>query len=318
MLEDGRPRFEPNYADPVADGECVIRLSLGGICATDLELVAGYMDYRGVLGHEWVGVVETSPDPQWIGQRVVGDINCPCLVCPTCLDGRPNHCPNRTVFGILGRDGAFSDRFRLPVHCLHRVPDEVADEAAVFVEPLAAACRILQQIQVQPSDRVLVLGVGRLGQLCARVLALTGAQVFACSRNPARLGMLPSEISPVDAQDLASARFDIVVDCTGSHAGLEQATAAVRPGGTIVLKTTVHGGTAPNPNPWVVDEITVVGSRCGPFPEALACLRDGRVDPTALITGRFPIEEGVAALKAAAEREHVKVLIDPVLESSDA
>jgi alcohol dehydrogenase len=316
VLEEGGPRFEPNYPDPSPDGEALIRLSIGGICATDLELVAGYMDFEGVLGHEWVGVVEASPDPDWIGARVVGDINCPCRRCATCIAGRSNHCPHRSVLGILGRDGVFADQLRLPLDCLHRVPDAVTDEAAVFVEPLAAACRILQQIAVRATDRVLVLGVGRLGQLCARVLALTGAEVYASSRNPARLAMLPNNIEPLGERGWGAERFDIVVDCTGSVAGLELATGAVRPGGTIVLKTTVHEGKAPNPTPWVVDEITVVGSRCGPFPEALEYLEEGLVDPTPLITARFPLESGVLALATAAEREHVKVLLDPSLEES--
>lgn len=290
-------------------GEASVRLLTGGICATDLEITKGYMGFEGVLGHEWVGLVEAAPDPIWLGRRVVGDINCPCGSCPTCRDGRPTHCPNRTVLGIAGRDGAFSERFSLPLGNLHAVPDEVSDDAAVFVEPLAAACEILEQVHVRPSHTVLVIGVGRLGQLCARVLALTGARVDALSRNPQRLTLLPAGIGRFsDGSGLGG--YDIVVDCTGSPMGLQLATAKVRPRGTIVLKTTVHDPCPQPVTPWVIAEVRLVGSRCGPFEPALRLLASGAVDPTPLITGRFPLERGVEALAAAASREHVKVLLN--------
>ncbi len=293
----------------VRPGEATLRLVSGGVCATDLEIVRGYMGFDGVMGHEWVGVVEAAPDPAWVGRRVVGDINCPCRACATCAAGRPTHCPNRTVLGIAGRDGAFSERFSLPQSNLHAVPEAVSDDAAVFVEPLAAACEILEQVHVRPSDRMLVIGVGRLGQLCARVLALTGAQVDALSRNPDRLTLLPGGIGRYTDPG-AVGGYDVVVDCTGSRVGLELATAKVRPRGTIVLKTTVHTPAPQVATPWVLAEVRLVGSRCGPFEPALRLLESGAVDPTPLITARFGLEEGVQALEAAASRDHVKVLIE--------
>lgn len=296
----------------VRAGEARVRVRLAGVCATDLELVRGYMGFAGTLGHEWVGEVEASPDPAWIGRRVVGDINCPCGVCATCASGRPTHCPSRSVLGIVNRDGAFAEQLSLPVGNLHAVPDGVPDEAAVFVEPLAAACAILEQVAVRPSMRVVVLGTGRLGQLCARVLALTGADVCAVGRNPGTLALLPRGVRAVAPADAAAeAGADVVVDCTGSPDGLALATSLVRPRGTLVLKTTVHDVGRIDPNRWVIDEITVVGSRCGPFEPALRLLASGAVDPRHLITARFPLRDGVAAMARAAEPGALKVLIEP-------
>lgn len=311
-LDPDGPHVVDDQVDRTRDGEARIRLLQGGVCATDLELVRGYMGFQGVLGHEWVGVVEDSPLSDQIGRRVVGDINCPCRRCATCLAGRPTHCPQRTVLGIVDRDGAFSEFFSLPPDNLHAVPDGVADDQAVFVEPLAAACQILEQVHVRPSDRVAVLGVGRLGQLCARVLALTGAEVYGISRNPARLLMLPRGVIAVGSGEVeALDRMDVVVDCTGSAGGLAQATSLVRPRGTLVLKTTVHGQTPASPTPWVIDEITVVGSRCGPFDPALRLMADGVVDPSVLITARATLADGLIALETASRREHVKVVVTP-------
>ncbi|HCH66988.1 MAG TPA: hypothetical protein DFR83_29565, partial [Deltaproteobacteria bacterium] len=181
VLDTDGPRFVPDRPFEPRAGEATVDVRLAGVCATDLELVKGYMGFTGVLGHEWVGTVSSGPSA-WLGARVVGDINAACGTCKTCLVGRPSHCPERTVLGIQGRDGAFAEHLSVPVRNLHRVPDGVPDEAAVFVEPLAAACQILEQVHVRPSDRVVVLGLGRLGQLCARVLALTGARVMGVSR----------------------------------------------------------------------------------------------------------------------------------------
>jgi alcohol dehydrogenase len=292
-------------------GEALLGLRLGGICATDLELVRGYMGYTGVLGHEWVGRVLDHPDRDMVGQRVVGDINCPCGNCPTCLAGRPTHCPTRTVLGIAGRAGAFSERFALPVGNLHRVPEGVPDEAAVFVEPLAAACEIVQQVHVRPTDRVAVLGVGRLGQLCARVLALTGARVVGLGRSEVRLELLPRGIPGCSVEDLDGERFDVVVDCTGSPQGLSLATTLVRPRGTVVLKTTVHEPVPQSPTPWVIDELSLVGSRCGPFAPALRLLEAGLIDPTPLLSAHYPLGRGVQALAQAGASDTVKVVLSP-------
>jgi threonine dehydrogenase-like Zn-dependent dehydrogenase len=297
--------------DPVVPGEARVRVALGGVCATDLELVKGYMGFAGTLGHEWVGVVEDAPDAAWVGRRVVGDINCPCGTCATCRSGRPTHCPTRTVLGIVNRDGAFAERLSLPVGNLHAVPDGVPDEAAVFVEPLAAACQIAEQVHVRPSSRVVVLGTGRLGQLCARVLALSGAEVAGVGRNPATLALLPRGVRAVplaDASALAGA--DVVVDTTGNPDGLALATSLVRARGTVVLKTTTHDIGRVAPNAWVIEEVSVVGSRCGPFEPALRLLAAGLVDPRPLVSARYPLARGVEALERAAAPGTVKVLLE--------
>lgn len=312
VLTEQGPRAVEDHPEPDRPEEALIELRRGGVCATDLELVKGYMGYSGVLGHEWVGTVARHPDPAWVGARVVGDINCVCGTCGTCKAGRPTHCEDRTVFGIQNRDGAFSHRFTIPAENLHVVPAGVPDEAAVFVEPLAAACEILQQVHVRPTDTVVVLGVGRLGQLVARVLALTGAKVIAISRNPDRLKLLPRSVLGGTLDEVAlAADADLVVDCTGSADGLEQATYLVRPRGTIVMKTTIHDAGALTPIPWVINEVTLIGSRCGPFEPALRLLASGLVDPTPLITHRFALENGVEALDVAASRDSVKVLLTP-------
>ncbi len=310
VLTEAGPIVTEHHPEPAAAGEAMIGLRLGGICATDLELVQGYMGFAGVLGHEWVGEVLDAPDPALIGQRVVGDINCACQVCPTCCAGRPHHCPHRTVLGIMGRDGAFSERFTLPAENLVVVPDAVPDEAAVFVEPLAAAVRIIEQVHIHPQDQVIVLGLGRLGQLCARVLSLTGAQVIGASRSAGKRALLPAGIEAVHP-DALTAGADVVVDCTGAPAGLPLATRLVRAGGTIVLKTTVHAPLPQSPTPWVIDEVTLVGSRCGPFAPALRLLERGLIDPAPLISARVALMDGVEAMRLAASPGTLKVLLQP-------
>lgn len=298
--------------DPTAPGEARVRVALAGVCATDLELVKGYMGFAGTLGHEWVGVVEDAPDRALVGRRVVGDINCPCGTCDVCVGGRTTHCPARTVLGIVNRDGAFAERLCIPVGNLHAVPDGVPDEAAVFVEPLAAACQIAEQVHVRPSSRVVVLGTGRLGQLCARVLTLSGAEVAGVGRNPATLALLPRGVRAVPLADAgALAGADVVVDTTGNPDGLALATQLVRARGTIVLKTTTHDLGAVAPNAWVIDEVTVVGSRCGPFQPALRLLAAGLVNPRPLVTARYPLSRGVEALARAAAPGALKVLVEP-------
>lgn len=296
---------------PAAPDEARIRVRLAGVCATDVELVKGYMGFAGTLGHEFVGEVEAAADPAWVGRRVVGDINAACGTCATCRAGRPTHCPTRTVLGIQGRDGAFAEALTLPLANLHAVPDGVADEAAVFVEPLAAACEIVEQLHVRPSMRVAVLGTGRLGHLCAAVLALTGAETWGVGRNPRTRALLPRPVRAAAPDEAAGQRFDLVVDATGNPDGLALATSLVRPRGTLVLKTTVHDLGTTNPTAWVIDELTIVGSRCGPFDPALRLLAAGLVDPTPLITARLPLSAGVEALRRAAAPGAGKVLLDP-------
>jgi len=311
VLDGNGVRVADNHPFAQRPGEARIKLIQAGVCATDLELIQGYMGFEGVLGHEWVGVVEDAPEADWIGQRVVGEINCPCERCPTCQRQQPTHCPDRTVLGILGRDGAFGEHLCLPTGNLHRVPESVGSDAAIFVEPLAAALQILEQVHIRPSHQVIVLGAGRLGQLCARVIALTGAHVTVVNRTPPRLALLPSHVDRCTSDQAVGLRADVVVDCTGSPAGLATATQLVRPRGTVVLKTTVHEQRTVPSNSWVIDEVTVVGSRCGPFAPALRVLASDVMDLTPLITARFSLDQGVEALHAAAQPEHTKVVLHP-------
>lgn len=307
VLGPDGPALDPAHPFTPRPGEAVVRPILAGVCATDLELVKGYMGFSGVLGHEVVGVVESHPDPSWKGARVVSEINCPCTECPTCRSGRPTHCPHRTVLGIAGRDGVFAERFCIPVANLHRVPDAIEDSAAVFVEPLAAALRVLERAHLRPSHRVVVLGAGRLGQLTCRVLALTGARVQAVDPRPDRLDLLPAGIEGHGAPEGLQGA-DAVVECTGSPAGLQIAARLVRPRGTLVLKTTIHGQAPADLTPWVVDELTLVGSRCGPFEPALRLLEAGLVDPRPLVEATLPLQQGVQALELA--RTALKVLVE--------
>jgi threonine dehydrogenase-like Zn-dependent dehydrogenase len=297
---------------PEPGGAALVRVRLSGICGTDLELVRGYYPFTGIIGHEFVGDVVDSPDPSWTGARVVGDINVDCGSCEACRAGRPTHCERRTVLGIVGRDGAHAEYLRLPLRNLHRVPGRVSDEAAVFTEPLAAAVEILEQVQVLPADRVLLVGAGRLGQLVAQVLALTGARLSVVAKHDDQRALLAARgIPTIEPGEVEPRRWDIVVEATGSPSGFDIAARAVRPRGTLVLKSTYHGEVTLALAPFVVDEITIVGSRCGPFAPALRLLEAGEVDPLPLIAERFPLERAVEAMDAAARPGMMKVLIRP-------
>lgn len=297
---------------PRACGEALVRTRLSGICGTDLELSRGYYPYAGVLGHEFVGEVVESPDESWLGARVVGEINAACGRCEACLAGRPTHCEARTVLGISARDGVHAEYATLPLANLLRVPESVSDEAAVFTEPIAAAVEILQQVHIAPTDRVLLIGAGRLGQLIAQVLVLTGAHVRVVARHEQQRALLHARSIRTLAEDeIEPRRWDVVVEATGSPSGFDLARTALRPRGTLVLKSTYAGEITLNLSPFVVDEITVIGSRCGPFAPALRLLERGDVDPTALIAARFPLSRGVEAMAAAAERGVMKVLLEP-------
>ena len=293
---------------PLAD-EVLVRVLCAGVCETDLQLVKGYMGFRGVLGHEFVGVAESGP---LAGRRVVGEINCGCGRCETCKGGRPSHCPHRTVLGILNHDGAFADLIAVPQRNLHEVPDSISTDHAVFTEPLAAAFQILEQVAIRPADRVVVLGDGRLGNLCAQVLASVSSRVLVVGKYPEKLAVLASlGLSTAVLAEVPAERWaDVVVDCTGSETGLPTSLSLVRPRGTIVLKTTVAGTQTLAWAPFVIDEVTLVGSRCGPFDRALAALVAGRVDVRPLISTRFDLSNGVDALTTASDKSVLKVLID--------
>ncbi len=300
-------------ARPEAAGESLVRVTLAGICNTDLEIVRGYAGFSGTLGHEFVGVVEESPAPELIGRRVVGEINAGCGECDLCRAQDPRHCLNRTVLGIVGRAGAFAGYLRLPTANLYPIPDGVADRAAVFTEPLAAACEILDQVSIGRAARVAVLGDGKLGQLIARVLQTTGCELILIGKHREKLDLAArAGIRTILRDELHVApaeRFDIVVEATGSPAGFEMALNLTRPRGTLVLKSTFHGGVTIDLSRLVVDEISLIGSRCGRFDQALALLATGAVDPQPLISAQFPLEQGVEAMAAAAGPGVMKVLL---------
>lgn len=310
VLDDDGVKLQTDRPAPVpGDGEVLVRVRQAGICETDLQLIKGYHGFRGVLGHEFVGIAQ---DGAFAGQRVVGEINCSCWTCETCLAGRPGHCPNRTVLGILQHDGAFADLVAVPERNLHPVPDNLPDDVAVFTEPVAAAFQIPAQIPIRQQDRIIVIGDGRLGNLCAQVLAGISDHVTVIGKHESKLAIL--DAIGIDTQLLQHAprdrRADIVVDCTGSASGLPTALELVRPRGTIVLKTTIAGTQTLALAPVVVDEVTIVGSRCGPFERALDALANGLVDVRPLITERFDLSDARRALERAAAPGVLKVLLD--------
>ena len=310
---DGRPLLRDDLSLPAPRaGEALVRVRLAGVCGTDLALLRGYAPFRGVLGHEFVGdIAAVAAAPERVRERVVGEINIACGRCGACLAGRRNHCEQREVLGIRGRDGAFAEYLALPLANLHRIPEGMPDEVAVFTEPLAAALQITRQLHIGPAPRVLVVGAGRLGQLIARVLWLTGCDLTVVARRDRQQALLAAAgIRWVAEDSVPAAGFDIVVEASGAPSGLALARRAVRPGGTLVLKSSYAGEVSVDIASLVVDEITVIGSRCGPFPAALRLLALGLVDPTPLIEDRFPLSEAESALRRAAKPGVLKVLID--------
>ncbi len=289
-----------------------MRIRKAGICSTDLELVKGYYPYTGILGHEFVGEVIKASDPSWTGQRVVGEINAVCGACESCKAGRPTHCENRTVLGIVNRDGVFAEYTTLPLANLHRVPDSVSDEAAVFTEPLAAALEIQQQVQFKPADRVLVIGAGRLGQLIAQTLGLIGCDLHVVARHSHQKALLNAHgVRLITEEEIQPRKWDVVVEATGSPDGFDLARHAIRPRGTIILKSTYKGNVNLNFSSIVVDEIMILGSRCGPFEPALRLLETHEVDPTVLITAEYKLKDSVKAFEHAAQPGVLKVLLEP-------
>ncbi|MBD2436152.1 alcohol dehydrogenase catalytic domain-containing protein [Nostoc sp. FACHB-110] len=291
-------------------GEALVRVLRAGICNTDLELQRGYYPYTGILGHEFVGIVEQGPE-NLINQRVVGEINAACGHCRFCLRGQPTHCENRTVLGIVNRHGAFADYLCLPVENLHPVPDNVPTDVATFTEPLAAALEIQQQVVVCPDDRVLVVGDGKLGQLVAQTLALTNCELLVVGRHAEKLANLATRGIKTGLVDAVKDKaFDITIDCTGNPEGFAIARRALRPRGTLVMKSTYAGNLSLDASSLVVDEITLIGSRCGPFPAALELLAAEKVDVKPLIHAQYPLTEGLAAFAAAQRRGVLKVLLE--------
>lgn len=292
------------------DGHAVVRVHVAGICNTDLEIVRGYMGFRGTLGHEIVGTVMAGPD-EWLGARVVAEINFACGACDYCQRGLARHCPTRRVMGILGADGGFAEFVAVPVANLHRIPDAIPDRRAVFVEPLAAAFEILEQVAVEPGMSCTVLGDGKLGLLAAQVVAAAGAKVIAVGKHPAKLAILRARgIETVELRDWSATPTDMVVEATGTAEGFARAVAATRPRGTLVLKSTVADHHNIDLAPLVINEISVVGSRCGPFPPAIRALESESIEVDALISAALPLAHGVEGFRRAAERGVVKVLLE--------
>lgn len=329
IIFDGQLRLVNDHPRPtLLPGEALIRPTLVGICNTDIEITRGYMGFQGVLGHEFVGVVADCADRAWVGRRVVGEINAACFRCEVCARGDSSHCPERTTLGIDRRDGAMADLFSLPIECLHHVPDSIPDAAAVFVEPLAAALAIVERAHIRPTERVAVIGDGKLGLLCAQVLRLLGCEIVVVGRHPERWALLHGlkiatvhanvfERQPLSAGQASEAypavilgpgSFDVVVDCTGQPAGLAEARRLVRPRGRLVLKSTFAAESGLNLSRLVVDEVALLGSRCGPFAPALRLLERQLVATEPMIAGRFALSDGLDAFKAAAGR--LKVLLE--------
>lgn len=312
VFDNNEVSFRADYPDPVpGEGECLVRIVKAGICSTDLQIVRGYMGFRGVLGHEMVGVVEQGP-PQWQGKRVAAEINCVCRKCDMCQSGLSNHCRNRTVFGIDGRDGFFADFAAVPVANLHEVPDSISDDDAVLTEPLAAAFQVLTHVRIEKKSRVAVVGPGKLGLLVCQVLQATGCDLLAVGRSEASLAIcdkLGIRAQPATAT-ARNADRDVVVECSGHPSGLELAQGLVRPRGTIILKSTYAGSDAPPLWPIVVNEITVIGSRCGPFDQAIQALARGAIRTEHLIATSIPLDRAVDGLRRASDSGAMKVLLD--------
>jgi len=291
-------------------GEALIRVLRAGICNTDLELTRGYYPFTGILGHEFVGVVERGADA-WRGRRVVGEINAVCGTCQACRHGRRTHCERRTVLGIVSRHGAFAQFLTLPIENLHVVPDQVSTDAATFTEPLAAALEIQEQVQVRAGDRVLVVGDGKLGQLVAQTLALTGCKLLVVGRHPAKLALLAARGIATGASDaVPPVAFDLAVECTGNPEGVAIAQQALRPRGTLVMKSTYAGRLTLDAAGVVVNELTLVGSRCGPFPPALGLLAERRVAVEPLVHARYPLGGALEAFEHAERPGVLKVVLE--------
>jgi threonine dehydrogenase-like Zn-dependent dehydrogenase len=309
-LENGVVSLRDDLPHPnLGENEAIIRVLCAGICSTDHGLISGMFPYVGVIGHEFVGVVEEGPESV-AGRRVVGEIVAACRQCAVCQKGRTSHCPHRTVLGITNRNGAFADYTSLPAENLHVVPESVSTEIATFTEPLAAALQILEQVHITSEDRVLVVGSGKLGQLIARTLMLTRCSLTGVGRNRRTLDLFPQHVEVMHVEQLPDVQFDVVVECTGNTQGFDIARRAVRPRGTLVLKSTYPGSHDVDFTSLVVDEVTLVGSRCGPFAKAIRLLESCQFDLSTLIDHTFPLSQAVEALSHSRKSGTLKVLLD--------
>jgi threonine dehydrogenase-like Zn-dependent dehydrogenase len=317
IVFDGTLRFVNDYPVPESGGnEALIRITMAGICNTDIEITNGYLGFQGIMGHEFVGIVEKAPEyaAGLINRRVVGEINCGCGNCDYCKTGMQKHCPSRTTLGIQEKDGVFAEYAVLPVSNLLVVPETVSDEEAVFVEPLAAAYEIQEQIEIKPAYAILVLGDGKLGLLCALVLHLAEADVTLAGRHDTKLNIAGSQqirtVNTISDEPCKERKYDIVIEATGTPEGFESALRCVKPRGTIVLKSTMASAQTINLAPFVIDEITLIGSRCGPFKAAIHMLGQKGIDVKPLISGIYTIENAQKAFEEARKKENLKILID--------
>ncbi len=310
LVFDRNLEFRGDYPDPVAaPGESIVAVGFAGICGTDLEIARGYMQYRGVPGHEFAGRVAQSQNPALRGKRVVGEINAGCGRCAMCSAGLARHCPNRTVLGILGRDGAFAEFLRLPDANLNPIPDSMPDEVAVFVEPVAAAYEIFEQVHLSRNQTIAVIGDGRLGAIVALALKAEKYQPKVTGHHREKLARL-AELGLDTAEEFSVRdKFEVVIDCSGSGSGFRRAVELVRPRGKIILKSTAAASAEINLAPIVVNEISVIGSRCGRFEPALDALAAGKIDPRPLIDGVFALDDGLKGFEAAKNPLNFKILL---------
>lgn len=312
VLEDGELAVREVPVPARNPGEALIRVTMAGICNTDLEIAKGYMGFSGVLGHELCGVIEACDNGRYVGKRVAGEINLPCRNCDLCRRGLMRHCSQRSVLGIAGKDGCFAEYVTLPLRNLHLLPDAISDTRACFVEPTAAAFEILEQVTVMPNDQVAILGDGKLGLLIAQVLEVTGCELTLVGKHPHKLGLAERrglKTARFD-QQLPRKAFDVVVEATGSRDGLRTAIDLTRPRGILVLKSTYHGAVELDLSAVVIDELSVIGSRCGPFERAVAALSASQIDPDSMVDAIVPLAQAEAAFEHAARPGVLKVLLD--------
>ena len=304
--------LDENFPDPQSD-ETLVRVNLAGICGTDLEILDGYMEYTGILGHEFVGTVEKSRNPTMVGKRVVGEINAGCGKCNSCMNGIQRHCPSRTVLGILKRDGAFAEFLSLPEKNLHVIPDSISNEQAVFVEPLAAAFEIKEQVSLKPEWNVAVVGDGRLAQLIIQVIKLTCSNITCFGKHESKLeGLVQSGIKiKIGIESTDEKLFDLVVEATGSNSGFVDTMKLVKPRGIVILKSTIVSRENLDLTPTIINEITLIGSRCGLFKPAIDALASGIISVNSMIDSTFPLEKFEDAIVHAKKPNTLKVFLKP-------
>ena len=299
----------------IDEDEAMIKVNLAGICATDIEIIKGYMDFSGIPGHEFVGEVVSAKSKEWVGKRVVGEINIYCNNCETCRAGLKKHCPNRKVLGIYKKDGVFAEYLTLPVINLHEIPEKLSDEEAIFVEPLAAACEFIDRVPIKQSSRIAIIGDGKLAALIAQVLLNSTRRIIVLGHSDKRLRFFKEMGLDVKntrkSKRMPEKEFDIVIESSGSPEGLPEAVKLTKPRGTVILKSTYNGNLNWNPAQVVIDEITIIGSRCGPFDKAINLLSSGKVSTKKLLTTTFPLEEWEKAFDMATRDDVFKIALKP-------